>query len=243
MRHQTHSYLTIRIIFLTILLISCLSVQARPVIALSTSENAFVQDISIQVLKKAYDKLGYQIEINKLPNVRSLLLANMGEFDGEVSRIGNLKANYENLNAVPTAINTINVIALGNEESERITKVIDLANDVVVCVTGIKLVEKLVKTNGIHCSFVVNINQALSMVSLGRARYALLPETNARKALSAQPLETVKVVSPILHSEKLYHYLHKNNLKILEPLDAVLREMQSNGDIEQIRARFLDQNL
>jgi ABC-type amino acid transport substrate-binding protein len=163
----------------------------------------------------------------------------MGMFDGEVSRIGNLHSSYPNLNAVPTAINMINVIALGKHSSEKVDKIKDIGHDV-VCVKGVKLVKKLVEDTKIQCTFVVNINQALSMVALGRVKYTLLPETNALKALLTEPFENVKIVSPVLYSEKLYHYLHKNNLNIVEPLDKVLRKMQKNGDIDQIRTRFLE---
>ncbi|KZY32441.1 MULTISPECIES: ABC transporter substrate-binding protein [unclassified Oleiphilus] len=239
MKYQIIKNLAAKLLLFAIFSLGFTNAHPQSVIALTAPENAFVQDISVQVLKKAYNKIGYQVEIHRLPNVRSLLSANMGMFDGEVSRIGNLHSSYPNLNAVPTAINMINIIALGKHSSERVSKIKDLGHDV-VCVKGVKLVEKLVEDNKIQCTFVVNTNQALSMVALGRVKYTLLPETNALKALLTEPFENVKIVSPVLYSEKLYHYLHKNNLNIVEPLDKVLRKMQKNGDIDQIRTRFLE---
>ena len=169
MKYQIINNLAAKLLLFVIFSLGFINAQAQPVIALTTPENAFVQAISVQVLKKAYNKLGYQVEIHKLPNVRSLLSANMGLFDGEVSRIGNLHSSYPNLNAVPTAINMINVIALGKHGSQTVNKIKDLGHEV-VCVKGVKLIEKLVEDNKIHCTFVVNINQALSMVALGRVK-------------------------------------------------------------------------
>ena len=215
------------------------SVPARPTIHLATPENASIQDISIKILQKAYDKLGYQLVVHKLPNLRSLISANNGEYDGEVSRIANLSSIYPNLHAVPTAINAINIVALGQLDSANIHRIEDIRDDP-LCVRGIIIVEKLVSANHIECHFVVNIIQALTMVSLGRAKYALLPETNARISLLHLPVSNVHIVSPVLHSEALYHYLHEKNLSLVEPLDKILSEMRSSGEIDQILSDYFD---
>ena len=41
------------------------SVLPRPTIHLTAPEKAFVQDISITVLRKAYDKVGYELVVHK----------------------------------------------------------------------------------------------------------------------------------------------------------------------------------
>lgn len=215
------------------------SVPARPTINLAAPEKAFIQDISIRVLRKAYDKLGYQLVVHKLPNLRSLMSANSGDYDGEISRIANLNSIYPNLHAVPTAINAIDIVALGHGDSANIQRIEDIRDDP-LCVRGIIIVEKLVNANRIECHFVVNINQALTMVSRGRAKYTLLPEANARISLLHLPVSNVQIVSPALHSESLYHYLHEKNLSLVEPLDKILSEMRSSGEIEQIRSDYFD---
>ena len=100
--------------------------------------------------------------------------------------------------------------------------------------------ETLVSAHRIECIFVVNISQALAMVSRGRAKYTLLPETNAKISVLHSPVSNVRIVSPVLHSEPLYHYLHKKNLSLVEPLDKVLSEMRSSGIIDQIRSEYFD---
>lgn len=215
------------------------SVPARPTIHLATPENAPIQDISIRILRKAYDKLGYHLVVHKLPNLRSLKSANNGEYDGEVSRIANLSSIYPNLHAVPTAINAINIVALGQLDSAIIQRIEDIRDDP-LCVRGIIIVERLASANHIECHFVVNIIQALTMVSLGRAKYTLLPETNARISHLHLPVSNVQIVSPVLHSEALYHYLHEKNLNLVEPLDKILSEMRSSGEIDQILSNYFD---
>lgn len=210
---------------------------ARPIINLAAPEKAFVQEISIRILRKAYHELGYHLVVQKLPNLRSLMSANNGKYDGEVSRVANLSSVFPNLHAVPTAINTINIVALGQQDSASIDRIEDVRGNP-LCVRGIKIVEKLVNANHIDCSFVVNIDQALKMISLGRAKYALLPETNARISLLQLAVSNVQIVSPVLHSEALYHYVHEKNINLVEPLDKILSEMRSSGEIERIRSEY-----
>lgn len=212
---------------------------AQPTIYLSAPEKAFVQDISIRVLREAYDKLGYKLVVQKLPNLRSLMSANDGKYDGEVSRVANLNSSYPNLLPVPTEINVVNVVALGQQDSVNVRKIESIRDDP-LCVRGNVIVETLISEYRIECVFVININQALAMVKMGRARYALLPETNARISVLHLPASNIRVVSPVLHSEALYHYLHKKNRSLVEPLDKILREMRSSGEIEQIRSDYFD---
>ncbi|WP_148312768.1 hypothetical protein [Marinobacter similis] len=167
------------------------SVPARPTINLAAPENGFVQDISVRILRKAYDKLGYQLVVHELPNLRSLISVNNGQYDGEVSRIANLSSIYPNLHAVPAAINVINIVALGQLDSAKIHRIEDIRDDP-LCVRGIIIIERLVSANRIECHFVVNVNQALTMVRLGRAKYALLPETNSRISLSHTPVRNFR---------------------------------------------------
>ncbi|WP_375191869.1 substrate-binding periplasmic protein [Marinobacter sp.] len=211
----------------------------RPTIHLTAPEDAFVQDVSIRVLRKAYDRLGYELVVHKLPNLRSLISANNGTYDGEVSRVANLGSIYPNLHTVPTAINAVNVVAVGQQGTAEIRKVEDIRDDP-LCVRGVVIVEHLVNAHRIKCMFVVNINQALAMVSLGRAKYTLLPDINARISVLHSPFTNVEVVSPVLHSEALYHYLHKKNLRLVEPLDKVLSEMRSTGEIDEIRSDYFN---
>lgn len=215
------------------------SVLPRPTIHLAAPEKAFVQDISIKVLRKAYDKLGYELVVHELPNLRSLMSANNGKYDGEVSRVANLSSIYPNLHPIPTAINVVNVVALAQKNSANIQRVENI-RDNPLCVRGNVIVETLVSAHRIECIFVVNISQALAMVSRGRAKYTLLPETNAKISVLHSPVSNVRIVSPVLHSEPLYHYLHKKNLSLVEPLDKVLSEMRSSGSIDQIRSEYFD---
>lgn len=213
------------------------SIPTRPTINLAAPGKAFVQDISIRVLQEAYDKLGYKLVVHKLPNLRSLMSANNGKYDGEVSRVADLNAIYPNLHRVPTPVNVVNIVALGRPDSANIHKIENI-QDNPLCVRGNVIVEILASENHIQCVFVVNIDQVLAMVSLGRAKYALVPETNARISLLHSPVSNVQIISPVLHSEALYHYLNEKNLHLVEPLNKVLKEMRSSGEIEQIRSDY-----
>mgnify|MGYP003503745423 CR=1 FL=1 len=47
-----------------------------------------------QQLKTAYLQLGYQMQVQRLPAGRSLIMTNAGEFDGELFRIADQSACF-----------------------------------------------------------------------------------------------------------------------------------------------------
>ena len=89
---------------------ACLTVVLKPSeaqerLVLVTPPNTVDTVISEVITRKAYKRIGIDVEILKVPGERALRMANSGKADGEVQRIDGISANYHNLISVRPAIN------------------------------------------------------------------------------------------------------------------------------------------
>lgn len=65
-------------------------------IATSLSQSEFSSHIE-QQLRRAYSRLGYQMQLVRLPAGRSLQMANRGLYDGELFRIDGIEQEFSAL--------------------------------------------------------------------------------------------------------------------------------------------------
>ena len=77
------------------------------VIDLTAAANTVDTVISEVIVREVYERIGYQVEITKYPPERALKLANSGQADGDVQRIGGLSEHYPNLIQLKPATNYI----------------------------------------------------------------------------------------------------------------------------------------
>lgn len=85
-----------------LLVAACLTVVLKPSeaqerLVLVTPPNTVDTVISEVITRKAYKRIGIDVEILKVPGERALRMANSGKADGEVQRIDGISANYHNL--------------------------------------------------------------------------------------------------------------------------------------------------
>jgi len=78
-------------------------------LVLGVPQNTPDSAISAVVLREAYRRLGYKLEIRALPAERALLMSNEGDLDGESQRISGLSTSYPNLIQVLPAVSDIEI--------------------------------------------------------------------------------------------------------------------------------------
>ncbi len=215
-------------------------VQGHQAVVLSTSENSPIQDISVEVLSEAYQRLGYALDIRRVPNVRSLWLANSGQVDGEVSRIAGMEQEHEQLIRVPVAINRVEVAAFRINGAPGIERWEDLAGLQLVCVKGSRVVEKHLAAHKLPCQSVTHFPQSILMLQKGRVQVAVIPRVNGLAAIKSLGASDIVVSDQILAQEPLYHYLHRQHAALVPRLSEVLQEMAQSGRIEEIRSAYLE---
>lgn len=216
---------------------------AKETLTFSTAEKSDLQTISALVLSRAYGQIGFDLRINEYPNARSLLIANAGEVDGELSRIAGLETKFDHLRPVPTPVNVVHVSSFGLIQNEFSESLGHLGKARLGCVRGVKIVETFILEQELDCINFNHIDQALKVLSLGRIEQALLPELNGTAAITRLKLGNVKELRQKLASQHLYHYLHQSQSHLIKPLDEILQVMQQEGEIEKIRRRYLEEQI
>lgn len=225
-----------------VLLLFSESVSANDKMVFSTGKEATIQNISELVLIEAYDKIGYEIEVRRLPNARALFSSNCGDVDGEVSRVKGINRDFDNLIQIPVAINFLEGYAFSKKPSLEITNWESLRDYKLVCVKGVKFVEANLKKRNIDCYEVTFFTQAVKLLQVERFDTAVFPRINGISAIRDAKVQDIQPVGRPLIKAKLYHYLHKKHAKVATTIQAVFEEMEQCGRIAEIREDYISKN-
>ena len=215
------------------------TIYAAPQLIVSTAEESAIQEISIQVLQEAYADIGYTLHVLRTANARSLMLANEGRTDGEVSRVRGVEEEFTNLVRVPVAVNKLDIRAFTKNSAIKISGWDSLRGYNLICVKGGKLVERYLAAHNIDCYYVTQFSQAVRMLHAGRGDIALLPEVNGMQAIKQKGLTGVIMSDVSLHTAGLYHYLHRKHVALIPEIESSLKRMRERGRIKAIRADYL----
>ena len=224
-------------IIVLLLLVPGLGVT-QPKLVLSGIQGSVNSDISMRVLKHAYQQLGIDIEYLPLPGERALRTSDSGEVDGEVFRIANVNKRYKNLVPVPTSINVLQGIAFTKERDIRVSGWQSLAPHNIGIQVGIKFAER--GTEGMNRILVDTNEQLFKMLDSGRVDVIVAAHANGLKTISALELTGIRSTTPAIQEYPLFHYLHKKHSALVPKLDAVLRDMEESGLILQMRHSALE---
>lgn len=218
--------------FLAFLLFSSSSFAAVQTITLSRGTDAVLQDFSELILRNAYKKIGIQLEVIHVPIARSLVLANTGIVDGDVSRISGIEDQFKNLVIVPIAINAIDIRIFAYNEAFVTNNKALKGSTRAGCVRGIILVEKIIKERGITCQMANSYEQAISLLNKKKVDFLILPLTIGVYFQGIDSTFAASHYGESLGNEPLFHYLHIKHKHLANELTQVLEDMltSSNAD-------------
>ncbi len=225
------------------IIISTFSIQAKTTLTFSAPQYIDLHNISILVLRKAYEKLGYNIKIVELPNARALDYANSGRYDGELSRIGGASKLYPNLIQIPVSINKLELAAYSDKPiPDKFTN--DKSDSLLfIAERGMILAKQYINKYNLDYVEVVSYDQGIELIKSGRADIGLFPFKADTGKLKIGTSRYKVGFKKILETERLYHYIHKKNEHLAEELTKALQEMEDNGEIEFIYNNWLTENL
>lgn len=203
-------------------------------IATSLSQSEFSSQIE-QQLRRAYSRLGYQMQLIRLPAGRSLQMANRGLYDGELFRIDGIEQEFSALKQVPIQLATIELLAFVRTEQQQDLHDWKLIKNLRVgFVRGFRLASQ-VKYAGYPVP-VTTLDQAVRMLTQGKIDVLL---EDRQSVLSVLPAKTEQVgisaLPGVLATAGLYHYLHQRHSDLIEPLATVLKK--SRAGTKDKRAR------
>lgn len=192
-------------------------------IATSLNKSALSDRIE-QQLRQAYGRLGYQMQVVRLPAGRSLQMADRGLYDGELFRIDGIQQEFHALRQVPVQLTTIELLAfVRTEQQHTLRDWQDMKNLRIGFVRGFRLASQI--TYAGYANPVTTLEQAVGMLEQGKIDVLL---EDGQSVLSVIPAKTEQVgitaLPGVLATAGVYHYLHQRHSDLIEPLTLVLKK-------------------
>lgn len=200
-------------------------------------EGSYIQKISESVLKVAYAKLGIEFNTAWLSPKRALLISSKGESDGEISRISTVAKNYPDLIQIEIPVNYLEGMAFTINNNININKWDDLKPYRVGLHKGVLFSED--NTKGMNIQFVNSFSALFQLLIKDRVDVIISPRSVGLYEIAKQNLKGVVINEPPLTHLNLFHYLHKRHDKLAIRLEAVLQQMEENGEIKRIRSTYI----
>lgn len=214
------------------------SARAQPVMRISTLlEGDPATLIAERVMREAYLRLGFALEVQAMPGERSLISANSGETDGELYRKIDIDKSYPQLIRVPVPLQTYEIVVFTKAEPFKIDGWESLRPYKIGFVKGIKIIEE--KTVGMHAESVATMHQAFTKLDRGRSDLVLANRVTGLASLRAHQFRDVKVLLPPLASFFVYHYLNKKHEALVPKLTEVLKSMEHERTLQRIKEDVL----
>lgn len=213
---------------------ACLSATIKDTIVISTSANDPATLPMAVVIRAEYDRLGIDATIKKYPLVRSLKSSNAGTVDAELARIDGLSSKYPNLIQVKPAFTFVELVAFSKQAELSVDGWESLRPYRMVIARGHKLPEQ--GTQGMDVSVTANFLSVFKMLQKDRVDIALSPLVTGwfqRHKLGAKDITQLR---PPIAKTPIYHYLHTKRKDLVEPMSAVLTQVDASGELVAIRA-------
>ena len=191
------------------------------------------------IINKAYNQLGVEVKRKKLPGDRALRMANSGEIDGLNARVKMLEDRLDNLIRVDIPVTIIENVAFTKDSMIAIDGWNSLTPYSLTTVRGTKIIEK--NTKGMNVKLLTKLDQCFYMLDKDRVDLVIYDRLFGLEHISKKGLKGITIVEPPLHKIKLYHYLHKKNIDLVPDISKILKQMESSGEINQIRDNIIEQ--
>lgn len=230
--HYSKSAINIRRLFIACLTL-CMSQQVfADEFYFASIEHLGEQQVAAIVLPQIYAELGHKIHIMPLPANRAQFEANSGLKDGEILRIFSYGQENPNVVRVPTPYYALSTAVFGLAGKEiKVSSQTDLAGYRVGRVRGVK--HTLNATKNLRKVYDSNNTKQLFLqLVAGNIDIALTNYQDGLMTLKALNLDNVKLISPSIADEPLYHYLHLKNRHLIAPIDHKIRELKQSGRLK-----------
>ena len=212
--------------------------EAADKLILVTPVNSIDTLVSEVILRKAYKRLGIDVQINKYPAERALKMADRGHVDGEVQRIAGINRVYRNLLPVETEINYIEATVFSKTKDFKVDGWQSLKPYRIGYIIGIKFAET--NTVSMKRQAVGNYERLALMLDGGRVDIIVSPRNNGWYQFKKLKVTGIRELKPAVQRFGLFHYLHKKNAELVPKISAVLKAMTASGELAAIRQRVIE---
>ncbi|WP_172971868.1 substrate-binding periplasmic protein [Vibrio aquimaris] len=182
-------------------------------------------------ISEIYKEANIDFEFIYLPNERAIQSVVSGQYDALGLRISGLDKN-PNIIKVDVPLGSFDVYFLSRGD-RYINSLEDAKDETVVALHGARYVDALKHYKKLH--LIHSEEQAALMLTKGRADLWLAPLPSYQLVKDTYP--EIKISSPIVSRENVYHYIHASQAHQLERLENAakrfLAKRQSQANAEQ----------
>ncbi|MCJ8312749.1 MAG: transporter substrate-binding domain-containing protein [Saccharospirillaceae bacterium] len=174
------------------------------------------------------------------PSLRSLLLSNSGQTDGELHRIKNFHGvsdgKYPNLIRIDSEILTVWLGAFTLENKEKITELDDIKTKKVAFYLGRKNVEQMLKQLMSPDQFfaVKSDEQALNMLLKGRVDIVIAEKRSVGNLIKNNTHFSDIELNYVVSETPIYSYMHKKHGAIITLVSDQIELMRADGRLKTI---------
>ena len=219
------------------MLLATVGIVHAQVKVFSTVEGSSMVPIAEEVMIEAYKRMGMTIEVRPLPPERALQDANNGEVDGDLYRKRDIDKAYPNLIVVPVPIVSIDEMVFTKADKKFS---VDGWESLLPYTVGHRLGIKVIEGNlveGTKSEAVRTLEQLFKKLEDGRNDVVIETRLSGLATINKLGLKDIVMLEPPLMSLPLFHCLHVKNKHLVEPLTAVLQQMEEEGIIEEIQKK------
>lgn len=227
-----------RVIVLSILFVSIANVYSKAhaqnsLVFSKPGPHDFHAQISEDILKEAYARIGITVTTKEFPGERALHESNSGALDGEVNRIAGIVKKYTDLRIVPVAINALKGTAFTKNRTIKIKTWEDLRSHSIALRKGAKYAEY--GTSGMNVISATTNKMVFRMLDRNRVEVVISTALEGSLTIKNLGIKDIFMMEQPLVTLKLFHYLHKKHEDLIESVTKALEEMSQEGRIQKIR--------
>jgi len=191
-----------------------------------------------RVQAEALRRMGYTLEIVRLPAGRGLQNSNAGLIDGESIRIAGLDKIYPNLVRVDEKIMDLDFVAFSKQNIRINNGWNSLKHHVVSIVNGWKILEKNIPKNT-TLTKVKSVAQLFALLEKDRTDLVIYERLGGLAIIADKQYNSMHVIEPPLDTREMYMYLHKKHKALIPELTKILKKMKQDGSYRQIARETL----
>lgn len=209
------------ILILTIIIIQNVYSKEKIILGITIKKYNIRVKYKIEIIKDALENLGYDLELEVLPSERSLIMANLGQIDGDIGRIGDLEKRYKNLRQLKDPIGKFSYYIYYNKKLkvETLKEIIDKKLSI-IDVIGVKLIDSLLKDGSENRIIQAwNFINALMMLDAGRADAFIVSNNIVDSLIEEHKLKNIKRSKNAVIKRNLFIYLNKKHKNLAEKLN------------------------
>lgn len=186
-----------------------------------------------QLYKELGKRLGIKIEIQALPAERSLVNANTGVDDGDVSRVMGMEKIYPDLIRVPEAVMHFELVAFSRKANFKVLNAESFKPYSVGIVTGWKILEKtIVDTKSMDK--VENADQLFSLLDKDRIDVAVYEKLQGLMTIQKMGIRNINILEPSYITGDWYLYLNKKHEAQIPEIANAIKAMKDDGTHKRI---------